>query len=135
MSKKHPLTRRLRGNDQRPDQLQCSLKTTRSGVDLIRLFLIAATILSCAVQGCGGPANDIVGKWRMGADTSAVVWEFSQNGAVQMGSTRGRYSFGDRERIKIETSSGTSVYEMELSKDHLTLKDPRGSKLEFSRTR
>ena len=52
-----------------------------------------------------------------------------------MGSIRGRYTFGDRERIKIETPSGTAVYQIELSGDRMTLKDPRGSKLEFTRVK
>jgi hypothetical protein len=64
-----------------------------------------------------------------------MVWEFSNDGAVLMGSTRGRYSFGDRDRIKIETRFGTSVYQMEFLADGMTLKDPSGSKLEFTRSK
>ena len=62
-----------------------------------------------------------------------MIWEFSENGAVKMGSAQGRYSFGDRDRIKIETPLGISIYQMEFSGDRLTLKDPGGSKLEFTR--
>jgi hypothetical protein len=87
------------------------------------------------VTGCGGPRRDITGQWRTAGDANAMVWEFSENGAVTMGSIRGRYSFGHRERIKIETPSGTAVYQIELSGDRMTLKDPRGSKLEFTRVR
>jgi hypothetical protein len=76
----------------------------------------------------------LVGKWRTSGD-GALIWEFSPGGALQMGSTRGKYSFGDQERIKIETSSGISVYQIEISGDHMTLKDPRGSKLEFNKVR
>ncbi|MEY2496412.1 MAG: hypothetical protein QOJ45_2904 [Verrucomicrobiota bacterium] len=87
------------------------------------------------MTGCGRSRQDIVGKWRAGSDSSAMVWEFSNDGSVQMGSIRGRYSFGDRERVKIETSSATSIYQIELAGDHMTLKDPSGSKLEFTRLR
>lgn len=97
--------------------------------------MIAATILLCAMAGCGGPDRDIVGTWRAAGDASTMVWEFSQDGSVHMGSMRGRYRFGDQDRVKIETSSAISVYQIELSGDHMTLKDPSGSKLEFNRIR
>jgi hypothetical protein len=87
------------------------------------------------VIGCGGHRRDITGKWRPAGDANAMVWEFSENGGVKMGSMQGRYSFGDRDRIKIETPSGTSVYQMEFAGGRMTLKDPRGSKLEFTRLR
>lgn len=64
-----------------------------------------------------------------------MIWEFAENGSVKMGNTEGRYSFGDRDRIKIESPSGISVYQLELSGDRLILKDPRGSGLEFIRVK
>jgi hypothetical protein len=82
---------------------------------------------------CGGPKHDITGKWRAAGDASTMVWEFSEDGSVKMGIMRGRYSFGDQDRVKIETPSGTSVYQLELSGKHMILKDPSGSKLEFTR--
>jgi hypothetical protein len=100
-----------------------------------RLVTVASAVLLCAMAGCGGSHNDIVGTWRAAGDSSAMVWEFSKDGAVLMGSTRGRYSFGDRDRVKIETRFGTSVYQMEFSADRMTLKDPSGSKLEFTRSK
>lgn len=87
------------------------------------------------MTGCGGPRRDLTGQWRTAGDANAMVWEFSGNGAVTMGSIRGRYTFGDHERIKIETPSGTAVYQIELSGDRMTLKDPRGSKLEFTKVK
>jgi hypothetical protein len=98
-----------------------------------RLVVIASVLLLYAMAGCGSPHTEIVGKWRAAGDSSAIVWEFSADRSVLMGSTRGKYSFGDRDRIKIQTSFGTSVYQMELSEDHLMLKDPSGSKLAFTR--
>jgi hypothetical protein len=64
-----------------------------------------------------------------------MVWEFGDGGSVQLGSIRGRYSFGDRDRIKIETSGATAVYQLELSGDRMTLQDLRGSKLRFTRAK
>jgi hypothetical protein len=62
-----------------------------------------------------------------------MVWEFSKDGSVLMGNTRGKYSLGDSARIKIQTSFGTSVYQMELSGDQMSLKDANGSKLAFTK--
>ena len=94
------------------------------------LTLLAA--LLNAMSGCGGPAHDILGKWKT-ADASAIVWEFSPNGAVLVGKDKGRYSFGDQQRIKIQTSFATSVYQMQIAGDHMTLTSPSGLKLEFTR--
>ena len=100
-----------------------------------RLMITGLTVLLCAMIGCGGPSRDIVGKWRTSDDPNAIVWEFSRNGSVAIGSIPGRYGFGDRNRVKIETPFGTAFYQMELLGDHMILKDPNGSKLEFTRIR
>lgn len=97
-----------------------------------RLRIIVSTIALCAMVGCGGPSRDIVGKWRMSQDANGVVWEFFKNGSVLIGSTRGRYRL-DRNRVKIETSFATTVYQMEFSGDRMILREPGGSKLEFTR--
>ena len=89
----------------------------------------------CLIAGCGGNARDIVGAWRASADPNAMVWEFSSDGSVLMGTNRGRYSFGDNNRIKIETSIATSVYQMELVGDKMTLTEPNGSKLVLTRVK
>jgi hypothetical protein len=99
-----------------------------------RLRIIVLAILLCAMAGCGGPSHDIVGKWRMSQDANAMVWEFSKNGAVLIGNTRGRYIL-DRNRIKIETPFAKTVYQMEFLSNRMTLREPNGSKLEFTRTR
>ena len=83
-----------------------------------------------AIAGCGN--SSIVGKWRM-ARSDATVWEFSSNGVVLVGDVRGRYKFGDQDRIKIETPFATTVYQMKLSGDQMTLEEPGGSKLEFTK--
>jgi hypothetical protein len=85
--------------------------------------------------GCGGPSYDIVGKWRTSGGANAMVWEFSKDRSVLIGQMRGRYSFGDRNRDEIETPFATSVYQMELSDDHMILREPNGSTLAFTRIR
>jgi hypothetical protein len=95
-----------------------------------RLFVVAA--LLCAMNGCGGPSHDIIGKWRTG-DANAIVWEFFPNGAVLVGKDKGRYTFGDQKRIKIQTPFATSVYQMQIADDHMSLTSPSGLKLELTK--
>ena len=85
------------------------------------------------MAGCGN--SSIVGKWRMSGTENQTVWEFSGNGSVLVGEVRGRYKFGDQDRIKIETPFATTVYLVNLSSDQLVLQDLGGSKLEFTRVR
>jgi len=99
-----------------------------------RLVIIALAVLPCVIASCRGPSHDIVGKWRMSGDANAMVWEFSKNGAVLIGSNRGRYIL-DRNRIKIETPFAKTVYRMEFSGDHMILREPNGPKLDFTRIR
>jgi hypothetical protein len=96
-----------------------------------RLRIIAAIALLLAMAGCGN--STIVGKWRMMGGSNATLWEFSSNGAVLVGDLRGKYEFGDRDRIKIQTPFATTVYQMKISGDRMTLQEPGGSKLEFTR--
>ena len=65
--------------------------------------------------------------------SEATVWEFKSNGAVLVGDVTGKYKFGDQDRIKIETPFATSVYQLEISGDHLLLQEPGGPELEFTR--
>jgi hypothetical protein len=95
------------------------------------LKVVALGILLWLVAGCGNPK--IIGKWRMSGSSSETVWEFSKNGSVLVGGIRGRYTFGDQDRIKIETPFATSVYQLEISGNQMTLREPGGAKLEFTR--
>ena len=83
-----------------------------------------------AIPACGN--SSIIGQWRM-AGSNATVWEFSSNGVVLVGDVRGRYKFGDQDRIKIETPFATTVYLVKISSDQLVLQEPGGSKLEFTK--
>src|SRR6266704_5553280 len=97
-----------------------------------RLLLVpASAALLFVMTGCGN--SSIVGKWRMSGAENQTIWEFSSNGSVQVGDIRGRYKFGDQDRIKIETPFSTAVYQVKLSSDQLVLQEPGGSKLEFTR--
>jgi hypothetical protein len=100
-----------------------------------RIALAAIILIGLILCSCGGPRRDLVGKWRSAGEANTTIWEFSSNGGVTIGSTQGRYSFGDRDRIKIETGSSTAVYELELTGDRMMLKDFRGSKNEFVRVK
>ena len=71
----------------------------------------------------------------MGGESDAILWEFSTNGGVLVGDVRGKYKFGDQNRIKIETPFATTVYQLKISGDEMTLQEPGGSKLEFTRIR
>jgi DNA-binding transcriptional regulator of glucitol operon len=92
--------------------------------------IIASAVLLFAIAGCGN--SSIMGKWRM-AGSNATIWEFFSNGVVLVGEVRGRYKFGDQDRIKIETPFATTVYQMKLSGDRMTLEEPGGPKLEFTK--
>jgi hypothetical protein len=96
-----------------------------------RLRTIATIVLLFAMTGCGN--SSIVGKWRMMGGSNTTLWEFSANGAVLLGDLRGKYEFGDQDRIKIQTPFATTVYQMKISGDRMTLQEPGGSKLEFTR--
>ena len=97
-----------------------------------RLLLApASALLLFVLAGCGN--SNIVGKWQMSGTENQTVWEFLSNGSVLVGEVRGRYKFGDQDRIKIETPFATTVYHVKVSSDQLVLEEPGGSKLEFTR--
>jgi hypothetical protein len=98
-----------------------------------RSRIIILAVFISAMVGCGN--SSIVGKWRMSGEADATVWEFSKNGSILIGNVRGRYKFGDQNRIKIETPFATTVYQPEISGDRLILREPGGPKLEFTRMR
>lgn len=100
----------------------------------LRLLLVpAAAVLFFVMSGCGN--SSIVGKWQMLGAENQTIWEFSGNGSVLVGEVRGRYKFGDQDRLKIETPFATTVYVVNLLNDKLVLQDLGGSKLEFTRVR
>jgi outer membrane biogenesis lipoprotein LolB len=97
------------------------------------LSIISSAVVLLFLTGCGN--SSIVGKWRMSGAENQTVWEFSNNGSVLVGDVRGRYKFGDQDRIKIETPFSMTVYQVKISSDQLVLQETGGSKLEFTRMR
>ncbi len=98
-----------------------------------QLVITAMAVLLWAMAGCGGPSNELAGKWQMSGDPKASVWEFSETGSIVIGNTRGRYSLGDNNRVKIQTPYATVVYHMEFWGDHMILTEVNGAKLAFNR--
>ena len=96
-----------------------------------RLRIIGLAVLVFALVGCGN--STIVGKWHMSGGSGETVWEFFKNGSVLIGNVRGRYKFGDQNRVKIETPFATSVYQLQISGNRMILREPGGPKLEFTR--
>jgi len=100
----------------------------------VRLLLVPSlAVLLFVMIGCGN--SSIVGKWRMSGTENPTVWEFSGNGSVLVGEVRGRYKFGDQNRLKIETPFATTVYLVNLSSDQLVLQELGGAKLEFTKVK
>ena len=97
------------------------------------LSITASAVVVLILAACGN--SSLVGKWRMSGTENQTVWEFSPNGSVLVGEVRGRYKFGNQDRIKIETPFATTVYLVKLSSDQLVLQELGGSKLEFTRVR
>lgn len=90
----------------------------------------AAALLALLVA-CG--QHGLEGKWRLLIADANTIWEFTRGGSVTIGDQRGKYTLGNDDRIKIETGIATSVYQLQLSGDTLTLRDMRGAKMEFAR--
>ncbi len=92
--------------------------------------LIALLLL---LPGCGSSHKEILGKWKVDGDGSGVVWEFNQNGKARMGETEARYTFGDGNRLKLQTPSATFVHQMELHGDRMVWTDRNGARTELTR--
>jgi hypothetical protein len=90
-------------------------------------------IVLCLLGSCGR-SHDVIGKWRTN-DANSVVWEFTPNGVVRIGVDEGRYTFGDQNRMKIQTRFATSVYQMEFSGEKLILRPPKGGSMELTRVK
>ena len=104
----------------------------------MRLILTALAVLtlSFAVQSCDSAKKQIVGKWRVEGASSETVWEFQSNGTVITTSgSPGRYSFGDNNRLKIQTGAATFVHQIELRGDQMTWRDMSGAVTQLSRVK
>jgi hypothetical protein len=99
----------------------------------LRPRLALSLLLFFSLAACDNRKQQIVGRWQVEGGANPIVWEFSPNGAVKTGTTQGRYTFGDRGRLKIQTKFATFVYEIELAPDRMIWKEPNGSRTELKR--
>lgn len=102
----------------------------QSGLALSR---VAAVAIIFALAACTDAKSQVIGQWKVTSDTSALVWEFAEDGTVTSGDMRGRYSFGSQNRLKIQTPFATFVYQVELAGNKMTWKNPNGSKTDLMR--
>lgn len=102
-----------------------------------RLATLCLLIVSLALlQSCDSSQKQIVGKWRVEGGAADVVWEFQANGTVVTSSgAPGRYSFGDNNRLKIQTPSATFVHQMEIQGDRMTWRDMSGTATQLTRVK
>jgi hypothetical protein len=98
----------------------------------LSLFAIALLLM---LAGCGDKSAEIVGKWKVTSDTSELVWDFAPGGTVTSGDIRGRYSFGSDRRMKLQTPFATFVYQVDVTGDKMTWKDPKGTITELARVK
>ena len=104
-------------------------------MSLKRFSLALLVIAAMCVAGCDSRESRIVGKWKVKGASDAQIWEFAANKAVDMQGRKGKYSFGDQGRLKVQTPSATFVYQVEVSDDRLVLTEPTGTKTELERVK
>lgn len=85
------------------------------------------------LAGCDSASSQIVGKWKVAGDSSDVIWDFGRDGKVFAGDIEGRYTFGDRGRIKIQTPRATFVHQLQFVGGHMIWTDPDGRRTELVR--
>ncbi len=95
--------------------------------------VIMTVALGAVLAACDGRTSQVAGRWKSADASNPLVWEFTRNGNVLVGSEPGRYTFGDGNRMKIQTRLATFVHEVEFSHDRMIWKQPNGSKTEFVR--
>ena len=99
----------------------------------ISLVLMAVALFSSVA--CDRTESKIVGKWKVASAGEGAIWEFAANKGVDMSGRKGKYSFGDQGRLKVQTQFATFVYQLELSDDRMVLIEPNGTRLELERVK
>ena len=97
--------------------------------------MAAFLALLFALVSCDNKQSQIVGKWKVVADRSGTVWEFAPDKSVNLGGRKGKYSFGDQGRLKVQTQFATFVYQLNVSADRMTLTEPNGTRTELERVK
>jgi len=98
----------------------------------VRLAHLALVALLFALPSCD-QSRKIVGKWKVVGGSTEVVWEFFENGRLSAAGTPGKYSFGDGQRIKIQTPTATFVNHFEIDGDRMIWKGLDGTRTELER--
>jgi hypothetical protein len=104
---------------------------------LSKLPLAPALLFICLLLlgSCDSPSKKIVGKWKATGDHNEMLWEFADNGTVTLGGQPARYSFGDGQRIKIQTPSATYVRQYEIEGDRMIWTEANGTRTELTRVK
>src|SRR6476619_3336527 len=100
----------------------------------LRLAHLALVALLLALPACD-QSRKIVGKWKVVGGSSEVVWEFFENGRLSAAGTPGKYSFGDGQRIKIQTPTATFVHHFEITGERMIWKALDGTRTELVRVK
>ena len=102
-------------------------------MSLKRFFVSVVAVISFA--GCDSRENSVVGKWRVAGGGDGAVWEFAANNGVDMNGRKGKYTFGDQGRLKVQTQFATFVYQLEMQDDRMVLIEPNGTRLQLERVK
>ena len=98
-------------------------------------MMAAFLALLFALASCDTKQSQIVGKWKLVAEPNAAAWEFRADKSVDLGGRKGKYSFGDQGRVKVQTQFATFVYQLNVSADRMTLTEPNGTRTELERVK
>jgi len=116
------------------DDMTQPKKLIRIGVGIVVIVIILVVLLSIG----GGPKRAIIGRWRgiQGPDVADTV-EFFKDGTmsivekgIPMG---GEYKFIDDNHLKTVVGPVTIVFEVSISKNELTMVDPKGTVYKYRR--
>jgi hypothetical protein len=100
----------------------------------LRLTHLALVALLFALPSCD-QSHKIAGKWKVVGGSSEMVWEFFDNGRLSAAGTPGKYSFGDGQRIKIQTPAATFVHHFEIDGNRMIWKGLDGTRTELVRVK
>ena len=101
----------------------------------MKLWFLCMTTAAALLSACDSKEKQVVGKWKVAGGPETATWEFSASKAVDMMGRKGKYTFGDQGRLKVQTQSATFVYQVQLSADRMTLTEPNGTKVELERVK
>ena len=108
------------------------MNASRRRRGILRVMVLMSLL---AFGACSHQKSQIVGEWKVSSDTSALVWAFAPDGTVSSGDMHGRYSFGDQNRMKIQTPFATFVYQVQFAGEKMTWKSASGSTTELTRVK